>query len=77
MTDEGLTIRYEGWLPPEPEPEPPRPPARWDGLAIPGRCTHVEDGAQCDNQARSSMGWWDGGGPGLGTWHYKAWCPIH
>lgn len=35
-------------------------------------------GRQCDNQAISSIGWWDGGGPpGLGNWRQIAHCPIH
>ncbi|MCV7358499.1 hypothetical protein [Mycolicibacterium fluoranthenivorans] len=78
MTDDELTVRYERWLPPAPEPELPRLPAKWDGRPFPGRCTHVDDqGAQCDNQAISSIGWWDGGGPGLGNWRQIAHCPIH
>lgn len=68
-----------------PDPEDPTktalvPPTVtvWNGRAFPGRCDHQDDnGTQCDNQATSAAGWWDGGGPGLGTWHHQARCAQH
>jgi hypothetical protein len=77
MTADDLTIAYKRFLPPDPEPEPPRPPAKWDGRPFPGRCTHTDNSEQCDNQATSSHGWWDGGAPGAGTWQQTGHCPIH
>ena len=59
-----------------------RPPLRdvkWDGRMFPGRCTWCDPvtGEQCGNQAVSSVGWWDGGGPGLGEWQQSGSCVEH
>lgn len=78
MTDDDLAITVNLWLPPDPGPEPPRRPAKWDGRPFPGRCTHTEpDGTQCDNQATSSYTHWDGGAPGVGTLQQSGSCDLH
>lgn len=70
---DGPTLTASTYLPPDPEPEPPREPARWDGRPIPGKCTI--DG--CPYQATSMYGYWDGGAPGQGTWRQQGRCPQH
>lgn len=48
-------------------------PAVWDGRPFPGKC----DVEGCPYQATWSFGYWDGGGPGLGTWRQKGRCDEH
>lgn len=64
---------------PDEPPEPPRRAAKWDGRPFPGRCTwtHPTTGQQCDNQAISSFGYWDGGAPGAGRWVQSGACLDH
>ena len=52
-------------------------PAKWDGQPIPGRCEHREGDDQCDNQATTGHGHWDGGAPGQGNWHWHGRCNEH
>lgn len=72
------SFKVERWLPDE-TPEPPRRAAKWDGRPFPGRCTwtHPTTGQQCDNQAISSFGYWDGGAPGAGRWVQSGACLDH
>ena len=70
---DGPTLTAYTYLPPDPEPEPARQPALWNGRPIPGKCTI--DG--CPNQATSMLGYWDGGAPGVGTWQQQGRCPQH
>ncbi|MBU8834464.1 hypothetical protein [Mycolicibacterium goodii] len=69
-----LTVTCPHWAPAGDRAEPPqRQPAKWDGRPFPGKCD-VDD---CDNQATNTVGYWDGGAPGAGTWHQHGRCPNH
>ncbi|AUV60860.1 hypothetical protein I5J35_gp82 [Mycobacterium phage Rem711] len=69
-----LTVTCPHWAPADDRAEPPqRQPAKWDGRPFPGKCD-VDD---CDNQATNTVGYWDGGAPGAGTWHQHGRCPNH
>ena len=76
MSDDGIEVTCHLWLSGD-EPEPPRRPAKWDGRPFPGRCDHEADGVRCDNQARGSLSYWDGGAPGVGTFRQTGRCELH